>query len=620
MPLGLFPRETADLVNSAPSDNFTTPPNQPSFTTGAATATALGIGEGAAKVAAPLTSGAQADLGGALSPDLFPPEMFFPKAQEVSDEDRQAQMRKTTNDAVQAFTPNPHTTGIAGQILHGTASALTRFAAGAEVAGPLGGAVTVGASEGYATKAQLQEAGVDENTANALGAGSALFSGAGAMLPGGFGKTLAERVLSGTAAQLTSGITNRTMMSKVLSDNGYDQMAKQYQAFDGQAMMTDAVLGAAFGGVHHVFAPSVVDAAHTSADSAHVEDSAPGVPVTPDSRSAHVDNMTAAANSLLSGEDMPELKPVETIPNPAQEAVRDENAKGIDEAASEVAGEPVAAPIEERRGDAQDLARMKELGAKGLRNLSPDETAEYADLLQKDRLSAKVAGRRLNGVQNMDAYAEVMERGELLPVQGFADMDMLKSVNDTQGHKMGDEAIRAMGETLGHYFGEGNAFHRGGDEFITQAVSTEAYAANMEAAQRYLANHKLQTFDAEGNLVSEKTGVGFSHGAGKTAELAEQAAYADKAARQRAGLRADRGTVAEKPAAGSGDTEGSETAGSEATGISDPAVQEAVDAAQRIEAPPEIKDELTRALEDLKTAQHDGDLAKVAAACFGRVG
>ncbi len=40
-------------------------------------------------------------------------------------------------------------------------------------------------------------------------------------------------------------------------------MAKAYTPLDGQAMMADAVLGLGFGFVHHAFAPSTIDAAHT---------------------------------------------------------------------------------------------------------------------------------------------------------------------------------------------------------------------------------------------------------------------------------------------------------------------------------------------------------------------
>ena len=59
------------------------------------------------------------------------------------------------------------------------------------------------------------------------------------------------------------------------------------------------------------------------------------------------------------------------------------------------------------------------------------------------------SGRRIaRGVLNGTAYAEMVQRGEALPVQGFADMDMMKATNDTFGHATGDEAIHAVGQAL----------------------------------------------------------------------------------------------------------------------------------------------------------------------------
>lgn len=643
MPLGLYPRETAEALQTGFGDEDTTAPPKPSFFQGAGTAAALGVGEGAIKAGSIV---GDTNIGGALAPmgvDYQQP------VEESTPEEHQQNLDQTTARAVAAFAPDPHTTGAAGEILHGVASSLTRYVAGAEMAGgsPVGGMVGVGLTEGETQAAQLRAQGVDPELAKALGIGQGLMSGVGAGLPGGAGSKLITRMATGASMQATAGMLNRGMMHGALADAGYTDMAEQYKPLDGMSLLTDAVLGSAFGALHKApsFAPSVVDAAHTAADSVHVEDAAPGAPVTPESRQAHVDNMTAAADALISGKDMPELRPVETIPNPAQDAIRTTNADAIGETAAEVAPEPTASPVEfERRADAQETARMQELRSIGLKNLDPDQMAEYAGLLDRDRLSAKVGGRRMQGVLNDDAYNEMLARGEGKPVQGFIDMDMLKSLNDQHGHGVGDEAIRTLGETLGNYFGEGNVFRRSsggaGDEFIVQSADQVSHDSALSRARQYLDNHTLRATDAAGNIISEKRGIGFSHGSGPDIASAERAQYAEKAERKRLGLRSDRsgsddsGAVSQEPAEGRGAGESDQATGTETNGgIADPVTREAVDAATPLlDAHPDLtvtdengtelpaREAMQRALDDLRNATGDDELHKVAAACFGRMG
>lgn len=567
MPLGLYPNETAQALEPGVGEGGTSAPPAPGFFQGVGKATALGVGEGAIKVGA---LAGDTDLSGALSPNLFPEA---PPVTEQTPEEHQAHLDQATAQAVAAFTPDPHTTGAAGEILHGVASGLTRFVAGAAAGGPVAGAGAVGLTEGETQAAQLRAQGVDADTAKLAGLGTGLMAGAGSLLPGGVGAGVASRVATGAAMQATAGMINRGMMHSVLADAGYDQMAEAYKPLDGQAVLTDMVLGSAFGGVHHLFAPSVIDAAHTAADSVHVEDAAPGVPITPESRQAHVDNMSAAAEALLSGKDMPELQPVETIPNPAQDALRSTNADAVTDVAAEVAGEPVQAPVEfERRQDAIDSGRMLELRQKGFENLTPDESLEYNRLAESDRLSAKVGGRRIEGLQSREAYEEMVGRGEQKPAVAYFDLDMFKNINDHFGESQGDEAIRAAGQAAAHYAGTGNAFkgsERAGDEFIMQGDSPEGLQTKIDALRQHLSNHKIRAYDAQGNLIKEQTGIDFSHGIGKDAIEAGLAAKVAKAERQRLGLRTDRGTVPEKSAARS-ESEGRPAAGSKTGAVKTP--------------------------------------------------
>lgn len=70
-------------------------------------------------------------------------------------------------------------------------------------------------------------------------------------LPAAVGGRLATRLLSGVGINTAFGGLNRFAVGETLEQNGYADMAKQYRVFDGQAILIDSVLGAAFGGAHH---------------------------------------------------------------------------------------------------------------------------------------------------------------------------------------------------------------------------------------------------------------------------------------------------------------------------------------------------------------------------------
>lgn len=244
--------------------------------------------------------------------------------------------------------PDPRKSGTAAQVLYGLTSGTTRFIAGTAAAGPLGGAALVGTTEGTMTRDEILAATGDRKIANMLGLGSGVFAGTAALLPGGFGSSLASRVTSGAAAQLTLGVSQREMMSSVLADAGYKDQAAQYRPLDGAAMMADAVLGATFGLVHHAFAPpEAIDSAHTIKDSQQIERSAGGPATDTVSRNAVVDNAVQSAERLIEGNgDPPPMKDVRYVPDAAQEAAREATAREADSAAAEAGAERVEAPVE----------------------------------------------------------------------------------------------------------------------------------------------------------------------------------------------------------------------------------------------------------------------------------
>jgi diguanylate cyclase (GGDEF)-like protein len=215
-----------------------------------------------------------------------------------------------------------------------------------------------------------------------------------------------------------------------------------------------------------------------------------------------------------------------------------------------------------RRADEIEAARMGEL--RTLRregSITPEQSAELLDLAERDRLTARVAGRRILGVQNMEARTEAEASGQLKPVQAFADADNFKAVNDRLGHEVGDDVIRQMGSLFAEQLGDGNVFHRGGDEYVMQADTPEQLDAAMQAVRQRLADSVLRVTLEDGTVV-EQNGVGFSYGAGPTIQEAESAQYRDKEARRAAGLRTDRTAqpVASDRAAGEGRQEAGEGA------------------------------------------------------------
>lgn len=579
MPLGLFPRETMDALQVGNEGETSAPPS-PGFFAGSLTAIPKGVVSGGFKITQALadpqfTLAAQtARMEGqdpnevlvqqlaAESGDPYTVMSVLPHlvdhAQhptEQTPDEFEAQAKAGTAALVNQFRLDPKTVGFAGQTLGGISDAVVRFAAG--------GPEVAGLSEFVDRKKQLTAAGVDDDTANRVAVIDAAALSIGGTAPMSMGKTLLARLGSGAAVNAALGGYTRVLTSRVLDAGGYQGMAQQYRVLDTQAMLSDAVLGMAFGLQAHLVRPSAVDAALTSQEAVHLEDAAPGAPTNPGARDLHVEQMVEGVRQLLNDEPVTGMRMPETVPNPAQDAAKEANAGVFEAEAREALGEPVEPPREERRQDAMDAARMMELRTKP--NRTPAETEEYMRLLEADRLAAKVGGRRIQGVLNDDAYAEMLQRGEQLPVQGFIDLDMLKALNDTYGHATGDEAIRTLGETLSHYFGEGNVFRRSssgaGDEFLVQSRDLAAHGEAIAAARRYLDNHVLRAYGRDGNVIAEKRGIGFSHGSGKTAELAEQAAYADKQLRKQQGLRSDRGAVDTEPAAGGGQNRSHQTAG-----------------------------------------------------------
>jgi diguanylate cyclase (GGDEF)-like protein len=90
---------------------------------------------------------------------------------------------------------------------------------------------------------------------------------------------------------------------------------------------------------------------------------------------------------------------------------------------------------------------------------------------QKDealRLERLSMNDHLTGVMNRSGLNNVLSHqyGEKSLAVIAADINGLKSVNDTMGHEAGDRLIVSVATCLSEVFGNNNVFRTGGDEFI----------------------------------------------------------------------------------------------------------------------------------------------------------
>lgn len=221
------------------------------------------------------------------------------------------QWRTHNLDTVIGLQPDPQVTGLLGNVLYGAASVVPQYTIGAlGTKNPAGGAALVGTLQGYAKKRTLEREGIDSATANEAGLIEGIAQGAGALIPAAMPGSLVRRLTTGAAINTTFGAVQRGATSAILSSNGYKDMAEQYKVLDGSAMITDAVLGATFGGLFGEKAKSKVDPLQSDIDLALAGnnvhkleiEAAPGIPADVATRNAHIDSMNTATEQLLRGD------------------------------------------------------------------------------------------------------------------------------------------------------------------------------------------------------------------------------------------------------------------------------------------------------------------------------
>jgi hypothetical protein len=248
-----------------------------------------------------------------LAASALLPEPKFGGSPDVTSAERSSQetLGQGTAKEVMDLRPDPAEVGVVGQILGEAAAVLPRTVVGTVLGGPVGAAVAAGAPAGYSGKQVGMAEGLDEETATYKGAIDAATVGIGAVLPAArFVKPVLGDAAIAVGANVGLGMAGRGATAKLLESNGYAAQAAQYQAMDGTAIATDAILGAAFFGIGRVGANGLrrpttrqVDAALSERTFQHADiDTAPGAPINPRSAQAHQDAIRTAISQLSRGE------------------------------------------------------------------------------------------------------------------------------------------------------------------------------------------------------------------------------------------------------------------------------------------------------------------------------
>lgn len=264
--------------------------------------------------------------------------------------------------------PDARWQGAPARVLQGVTEGLGLAATGAAMGGPVGAAALLGGVEGDATYHEQRAAGVDHSTAMKVAGITGAVNALGAFLPmsvsksavmGIMGKGMQAEVAGnetlanllygaadvaapavgkvgtavnvGVTSNLTFGMGQRAVTSDILRENGYPELADQYKTFDTESVMSDIVLGAAFGAFAHfsdphAVPPSDIDGAMAVKKQEHYDNAGLGIHTDPLAVAAHDAVLSRSIEDLVLGKD-PSLSASEAetltrdvLPDPTIEA------------------------------------------------------------------------------------------------------------------------------------------------------------------------------------------------------------------------------------------------------------------------------------------------------------
>lgn len=297
------------LQESSPSDF------QPGFFDGAGDALISGIESGA-------SIASQSGIKGVIASNMQQFSLLHPEEAEAIKKPANQALDASFSSFRKSIAPDTETTGKAGSILFGLGQYFPALA-GAVVNPVLGAGVAQQISQ-TATTEELTGKGIPQQDAEDIALPKSFVDAAGFLLPAAIGGRLVTRLASGAGINIAAGAASREVTNLMLQDKNYAAVAEQYKAWDGEAMIVDGILGAAFGGIHH-FTSRERPAGNESTDSgtsagepvkqsdidsalvmneAHNHDIAasPVLHGTPESMDAHYRAMGDAAESIARGE------------------------------------------------------------------------------------------------------------------------------------------------------------------------------------------------------------------------------------------------------------------------------------------------------------------------------
>ena len=346
------------------------------FLSGVPTAAALGAGAVINDFARPLAD--------AATPLLQPAAKSFDSMFKSDVSGYLTREQEKTHQAARDLVPNPATVGWVGQQVYGATNMIGDVVVGTMMAGgnPIAGAGIGSGAMGYKAFNAGREDGLDFNTSLGMGGIAAGSTFLGAFIPltattgmatGLMGRAMGAEVAgnAATAAALygaagvtatlatnlpaklatagafnvATGIPTRGATSALLDANGYGEMAKQYEAFSMSEMISDFAVGSIFGlGVHgyQKWAERVppaqmsdLDAVLALRNAAHTElGTAPGVPIDPVTRQAHIEAINQAIADLTAGRPVDVGKAVtegEFLENPTAVLARTEVVRVVED-------------------------------------------------------------------------------------------------------------------------------------------------------------------------------------------------------------------------------------------------------------------------------------------------
>jgi hypothetical protein len=233
--------------------------------------------------------------------------------------DQESNRKKEIAASLVKMRPDPKTVGSVGQFMFGVAEPLsfigTQFLQDPITSVLAPSTLAMGVAKDYEpAQTQINIAdGMDAETAAKVARTQATGLAIGTIAPASLSGGLLTRVLTGGALNVAVGAGERAETGRILRANGYEEMAKQYSALDGNAALAEFVLGGFFGGAFgsrgkarlaapESIEPSHIDAALTANQSVSATvDAAPGVPVDAKSAKAHAAAFDSTIEALAFG-------------------------------------------------------------------------------------------------------------------------------------------------------------------------------------------------------------------------------------------------------------------------------------------------------------------------------